>query len=749
MEASMLCVHHQDHQTQNRASATTTKNDYFHDEPKDVKLLACQQFASIETPTLGHPYAKKKRNPESQNQKPLSRNCLPPCETELATRREKESPLPVKTASEREKKEGKKRVVAFLELLPCILIRKVLFALHYEFLKLEKEAEVPELVPLGLAEVVGNGEVLKKCEKDKEVNVNGGESTERRGERRRRIDATWTVMSQTEDEVEAFSMNKDRTHRSSLVVSAKALYSASVEERATERCFQELQEMRRSNCRDETFAARARQIMEHPFEGRPMRHSRMLHELRKFVGVEGDVRETPADKGVDVDFVLAMLDLWSGSSCSGRNYFNAQEIVKITKVFQGKSSSKGGNKMKRDTSAVELTKPRESKNTRSFVYQARVHFEAANMIRETFVDKTRGLEHENFLFECPLKKCIVDIKLTNGPSLTNCKCEDNANGDRFNNRTECLYAVPTRELVKPLATSRALYRSIEPSEKDAQVYGAMKQRSLCGQSGPTKIWLARDRVHPHMSHYELFDLIFCCMEETHKVWKRDKSLSKSVPELVMFKPESLPINNDARLARSLVTVSRRGTRRHRDTGVLLLEGVTLRQDMALDIAPLTATKKRFAIARALSWEKEPVVEQQQRRVLEGEASRGGHKKECSITVVEATQDMVSHVFNGERKPSEARRFVVCFRECMCAGEESIDHVMSLFETPRMPLQGREWFNKQDTELEVQRWKGSMWIFEKIIAIKKSFNLKFPGLLMDEELSLAMEGKKKRRNDVLC
>ncbi|XP_047151988.1 ribosomal RNA processing protein 1 homolog isoform X2 [Vigna umbellata] len=84
--------------------------------------------------------------------------------------------------------------------------RKVLFALHSEFLKLEKEAvnsgvqilipdvvdeeEVPELVPLGPAEVVGNGEVLKKCEKVKEVNVNGGESTERRRRKKKKGDTS-------------------------------------------------------------------------------------------------------------------------------------------------------------------------------------------------------------------------------------------------------------------------------------------------------------------------------------------------------------------------------------------------------------------------------------------------------------------------------------------------------------------------------------------------------------------------------
>ncbi|WVZ14105.1 hypothetical protein V8G54_011671 [Vigna mungo] len=34
----------------------------------------------------------------------------------------------------------------------------------------------------------------------------------------------------------------------------------------------------------------ARQITEHPFKGRPMRRSGVLHELRKFVGAEDDVR---------------------------------------------------------------------------------------------------------------------------------------------------------------------------------------------------------------------------------------------------------------------------------------------------------------------------------------------------------------------------------------------------------------------------------------------------------------------------
>lgn len=74
--------------------------------------------------------------------------------------------------------------------------RKVLFALHSEFLKLEKDVaksgfdfavpdvvdddEVPELVPLGPAEVDGNGELLKKCEKDVNGSVDGGSKSKKK-----------------------------------------------------------------------------------------------------------------------------------------------------------------------------------------------------------------------------------------------------------------------------------------------------------------------------------------------------------------------------------------------------------------------------------------------------------------------------------------------------------------------------------------------------------------------------------------
>ncbi|WVY97415.1 hypothetical protein V8G54_029566, partial [Vigna mungo] len=57
---------------------------------------------------------REEQKPRIPKSKPLLRNHLPPCETKLATRKERESPLPVKTTSEREKKERKKRASPFL-----------------------------------------------------------------------------------------------------------------------------------------------------------------------------------------------------------------------------------------------------------------------------------------------------------------------------------------------------------------------------------------------------------------------------------------------------------------------------------------------------------------------------------------------------------------------------------------------------------------------------------------------------------
>ncbi|KAK7388181.1 hypothetical protein VNO78_22990 [Psophocarpus tetragonolobus] len=71
--------------------------------------------------------------------------------------------------------------------------RKVLFALHSEFLKVEKDAAnsgfhfsipdddpLPELVPLGPAQVAANGEVFNHCQKDKGVSVDAGKTKKKK-----------------------------------------------------------------------------------------------------------------------------------------------------------------------------------------------------------------------------------------------------------------------------------------------------------------------------------------------------------------------------------------------------------------------------------------------------------------------------------------------------------------------------------------------------------------------------------------
>ncbi|KAL2338713.1 hypothetical protein Fmac_013159 [Flemingia macrophylla] len=104
--------------------------------------------------------------------------------------------------------------------------RKVLFALHSEFLKLEKEAaksgfqfaipdvvdddeQVPELVPLGPAEVHGNGEVLKKCEKDVNGAVDSGKSKKKKKKKNRKNSGASDLPSAPSNDKEIIATEND------------------------------------------------------------------------------------------------------------------------------------------------------------------------------------------------------------------------------------------------------------------------------------------------------------------------------------------------------------------------------------------------------------------------------------------------------------------------------------------------------------------------------------------------------------
>ncbi|WVZ24402.1 hypothetical protein V8G54_002946 [Vigna mungo] len=121
-----------------------------------------------------------------------------------------------------------------------------------------------------------------------------------------------------------------------------------------------------------------------------------------------------------------------------------------------------------------------------------------------------------------------------------------------------------------------------------------------------------------------------------------------------------------------------------------------------------------------------------------------HVEDCSTWVQIAEEGILAAILlrNSHSASLDTvwRRSFNCLRDAT-SGERVVRRAPYISRSCRRRYNGggdRHW----------RRRKGSIWIFKKIIAIKKSFNLKFPGLLIDEELSLAMGGKKKGRSDVL-
>lgn len=78
------------------------------------------------------------------------------------------------------------------------------------------------------------------------------------------------------------------------------------------------------------------------------------------------------------------------------------------------------------------------------------------MIREAFVNKARWLIHVDLLVERPLKKGIVNIKLADGPSLSNCQGEDDPNCHWFDDGAKCFCVVTTRALMETFSDQSSL-----------------------------------------------------------------------------------------------------------------------------------------------------------------------------------------------------------------------------------------------------------------------------------------------------
>ena len=69
-----------------------------------------------------------------------------------------------------------------------------------------------------------------------------------------------------------------------------------------------------------------------------------------------------------------------------------------------------------------------------------------DMIREVGVNITRRLFHIDMFGKMTIKKCIIDIKLTERPFVGHSKREDNTDSYSLDNRTKSVSVVKTRYL---------------------------------------------------------------------------------------------------------------------------------------------------------------------------------------------------------------------------------------------------------------------------------------------------------------
>ena len=64
------------------------------------------------------------------------------------------------------------------------------------------------------------------------------------------------------------------------------------------------------------------------------------------------------------------------------------------------------------------------------------------------VSKAWGLRHKHCFSQCTMKKCIIDIQLTKGPTIGNSKAENNSDSCGLNDRTESFFIINVWSLMK-------------------------------------------------------------------------------------------------------------------------------------------------------------------------------------------------------------------------------------------------------------------------------------------------------------
>ena len=75
--------------------------------------------------------------------------------------------------------------------------------------------------------------------------------------------------------------------------------------------------------------------------------------------------------------------------------------------------------------------------------------EAANIIRMFRIPEARRLFHIDCFGEMTMKECIINIQLSQSPTLHHSYSQKSAYSDRLNNRTKCFFVIQSGSLIEP------------------------------------------------------------------------------------------------------------------------------------------------------------------------------------------------------------------------------------------------------------------------------------------------------------
>jgi hypothetical protein len=95
-------------------------------------------------------------------------------------------------------------------------------------------------------------------------------------------------------------------------------------------------------------------------------------------------------------------------------------------------------------------------STRSLLKAIESLNKATEMMRASWINKTRGLAHINLFLQDSMKKGILNIQLTKRSSTSNCKREQKTNSSWLDHRTERVLIIKTMSLLEAFSNQSSL-----------------------------------------------------------------------------------------------------------------------------------------------------------------------------------------------------------------------------------------------------------------------------------------------------